>query len=857
MKKILLLILLVLCSLPITSQVLVSGHIIDDEMKPISSVIVKRMRHKMLNYTMSDNNGMFSINAEIGDTLNFSILGFESQQIAVKRYSKPLTIKMNSGAIALEEVYVKSDKVYERGDTVSYLVSAFANSNDKSIGDVIAKIPGFDVDKTSGKISYGGKPISKFYIEGLDMLGGKYGVATNTLPQGEVGTVEVMRRHQPIRVLEDFTFTDDAAINIKMKDGVKSHWVTSWKMAGGYGNNTSGYGKGDKELWQLEGFGLRLKPKFQTMLTYKTNNTGLDISRESTSLYNFDESFDLQPKNFIALSSPAVSAIGREHSLFNRSHVATINVLNKLNEDTQINFQLVYNNEHAKAWGQYNTTYIRPNEHKVISNSKSWNEENNSLYALLKYEHNAAKSYLRNSLSGNMKWLSERLSETGTNQHFQCANIPVFDFKDNLYAIHRIGKTLLFLYSNNSIQNRPQYLDVDSTICQTLTQRFYSTDTYGKSGWKLGHFSLSMKIGIKGMLRYLNASANGLPDSLGVSTGKSHFGYIRFYATPQVEILMNDFKLTISTPFENAYYKYSMNNGKKRFSISPLVNLMWDVTSRISMSVNGNYTVSPVDFNRFYESYIMQDYITLNQGYKGYDVEKMKTLGYVFNYRNALKGTHLSASVTRQISEIPYTTMQKFIGNYIIWGITPQKTQNNSWQSTLTFQQGFRWMRGKFSLRGIYNHSEANVLQNSQLVQSEYNMLNTTASLIISPYRNMVLSYLLRYSYRDMKNECSDDKTAFCNWQHELSIVVPVNKFRLSIYGDYYHNKIAVGQYKDVFMGNCKFNLNLKHIDSELKVNNIFNKKTYAYSTVANMMTMQNITALRGREIMLSLIYKP
>ena len=167
MKKILLLILLVLCSLPITSQVLVSGHIIDDEMKPISSVIVKRMRHKMLNYTMSDNNGMFSINAEIGDTLNFSILGFESQQIAVKRYSKPLTIKMKSGAISLEEVYVKSDKVHERGDTVSYLVSAFANSNDKSIGDVIAKIPGFDVDKTSGKIFYGGKPISKFYIEGL------------------------------------------------------------------------------------------------------------------------------------------------------------------------------------------------------------------------------------------------------------------------------------------------------------------------------------------------------------------------------------------------------------------------------------------------------------------------------------------------------------------------------------------------------------------------------------------------------------------------------------------------------------------------------------------------------------------
>ena len=42
-----------------------------------------------------------------------------------------------------------------------------------------------------------------------------------------------------------------------------------------------------------------------------------------------------------------------------------------------------------------------------------------------------------------------------------------------------------------------------------------------------------------------------------------------------------------------------------------------------------------------------------------------------------------------------------------------------------------------------------------------------------------------------------------------------------------------------------------------MKVSNLLNNKSYSYSTVANMMTMQSITALRGREIMLSLIYKP
>ena len=172
MKKILLLIICVLLRLQISAQVAVTGHVVDDENKPLASVIIKRFsaQHKMRGYATSNHDGEFLINAEVGDSLTFSMLGFQEAHIAVKSKMQPLTVKMSSGAIELKEVSVKSDKVHERGDTVSYLVGAFANSNDRSIGDVIAKMPGFDVDKSSGKISYEGKPISKFYIEGLDML---------------------------------------------------------------------------------------------------------------------------------------------------------------------------------------------------------------------------------------------------------------------------------------------------------------------------------------------------------------------------------------------------------------------------------------------------------------------------------------------------------------------------------------------------------------------------------------------------------------------------------------------------------------------------------------------------------------
>ena len=49
----------------------------------------------------------------------------------------------------------------------------------------------------------------------MNLMGGKYGLATKSLPQDDVATVEVMKHHQPIRVLDDFTYSDDNAINIK------------------------------------------------------------------------------------------------------------------------------------------------------------------------------------------------------------------------------------------------------------------------------------------------------------------------------------------------------------------------------------------------------------------------------------------------------------------------------------------------------------------------------------------------------------------------------------------------------------------------------------------------------------------
>ena len=378
MKRHLIIMLCSLFPLVAMAQMRITGTVTDKNGDPLTGAIIQvrsNSTNKMIRFGKTDSKGSFSIEAATDSYLEVSMLGFKKQRIDNLSNEKPVKIVMKEEAVALKEVTVKASKVREHGDTLTYNVATFADQNDRNIGDVLARIPGFEVNKQSGQILYEGKPISKFYIEGLDMLGDKYGIATNSLPQVDVGSVQVMRNHQPIRVLEDFTYTDEAAVNIRMKEGAKSHWVTSFNGGAGISSHTG--------LWKFEGFGLR-------------------FSKETTSLFNFD---DLESRSdYIQLSPPTTPNLAENRTLFNRSHAVTLNTLKRFNESSQMNVQIIYNNNRETAEGDRRTEYFLPDGNRIIDNRKEYLQKNNGLYALVKYERNSTNQYLKNSLSGDFTW---------------------------------------------------------------------------------------------------------------------------------------------------------------------------------------------------------------------------------------------------------------------------------------------------------------------------------------------------------------------------------------------------------------------------------------------------------------------
>ena len=140
-------------------------------------------------------------------------MGYRTYSAPLVLDGNPIVIRMEEGSFQLQEITVKADRIRESGDTITYNVGSFAQKQDRSIGDVLKRMPGIDVAK-NGKIQYQGIDINKFYIEGNDLLGGKYGIATNGIAYDDIGAVEVMENHQPMQVLRGLSFSDQAAINL-------------------------------------------------------------------------------------------------------------------------------------------------------------------------------------------------------------------------------------------------------------------------------------------------------------------------------------------------------------------------------------------------------------------------------------------------------------------------------------------------------------------------------------------------------------------------------------------------------------------------------------------------------------------
>lgn len=233
MKTTVLLLLMTLLCLSVNAQtqkVSFEGEVRDSENLPIEFANVMALdtvKNTIAAFAVTNAKGMFRLSLEDGKPyrIKVSFVGFEpfDEVIRVEDTSDaPLLLKLKPQATTVDGVEVVQElPVMISGDTITYKTDAFTDQTERKLGDVLEKLPGFEVDE-NGEIKVQGKKVDKVLVEGKEFFEGDSKMATQNLPANAIDKVQVLRNFNDVGPMRGLDNSERIALNVQLKEDKKN-----------------------------------------------------------------------------------------------------------------------------------------------------------------------------------------------------------------------------------------------------------------------------------------------------------------------------------------------------------------------------------------------------------------------------------------------------------------------------------------------------------------------------------------------------------------------------------------------------------------------------------------------------------
>lgn len=907
MKRHLLLLLIATFSHFLSAQTVIQGTVLDEQGKAaeVFVTVSPKGSGSILAFADADAKGQYRLEFKTeADSVTVSVsgLGNTNQAKVVANRSQKLNFTVKEEATELKEVSVKAQKIRQDGDTISYLVGAYQEQGDRVIGDVLKRMPGIEV-ADNGSIKYNGKAIKKFYVEEMDLLQGRYGLATNNINASDVASVQVLENHQPVKMLQGKELTDDVAINLKLKDSAKGTVAINTMLGGGV-QQAGGWGFGSRPLdsdnttigqnplWTGELVGMYFAKYRQNMTLYKGNNTGDDVSKELTEHYSGVNSVMLFPFCPTSAILPSGSGLPQKRTFDNHSHILTMNHLEKFKNDHEVGVNVAYHNDNIRQDGNSVSNRFISDDSRLLTQETLASETKiNNLNIQAHYTKNAFDGFMNNVLKFDTNWNSDRVdgmtsSESiGTmpmnygsehvRQHF---DRPELSISNTFNTIKNIGKNSINLHFSAGYAQRPNTLnaEIDSlqegvqiTHTQDVTSRHiagrFNTDYNLHVGdYFTFSYGINASANLHGIVTDLygssNLSVSMLPESL-----QNNLWYNTYSAVLSQSYKYEKRNISITLGLPLALYSQSLDDriGDNEHSYThllfyPSMNMWWDITRDLSLTSSASYSKTVGDPGGIYSGYIMSNYRTFQRSY----VEQLsETKNYGANaslrYRNALQALFASIGFNFRRSHDNQIYGYNYDGGTSIIQAVNQPTVADSYSVNGEASKGFDFLRSTVRVFGGYNLSKSERLIADNLYQFNAQSLSFGGSLSFSPFDWIGIVYSCGFANsRSYTQGHEDASTSVRSNTQRLSMsIYPTKKLTLTLSAeDNYNNLTDTNSH--AWFGDAKAKLKLKLVDLELQLNNLFDQRQYTRVNYSGLDIYTQTSQLRPRNIVATVRFK-
>ncbi|MGB2305101.1 MAG: carboxypeptidase-like regulatory domain-containing protein [Flavobacteriaceae bacterium] len=355
------------------AQVELKGKVLDTLQSPLESasvVAINKVTNALDAYTMTDDLGLFSLNLKQNTKYKIQVSYFGLQTINDSLSTQTTSMKRDytlRADIELDEVVVKIP-VLIRGDTLIYDADSYKNGTERKLEDIIAKLPGVDINDT-GQIEVEGKVVNKLMVNGKDFFDGDTKIATKNIPSSTVDKIQVLKNFGEVGQLKGVRNNqNNVAINIKLKEGKESFW---------FGNITSGGGNSPTEnryLFQPKLF--YYSPKYTINFIGDLNNIG-EVALSRRDLRGFGGGFrppSSQSGTNINLGDNSLNFLTDQNDAFNiENKLATANFSYSPNENLDLSGFLIFNSNKtiskANSFIQYTDAVLQIPDEQIDQSS--------------------------------------------------------------------------------------------------------------------------------------------------------------------------------------------------------------------------------------------------------------------------------------------------------------------------------------------------------------------------------------------------------------------------------------------------------------------------------------------------------
>lgn len=821
-----------------------SGTLNDAETRnPLEAVMISVLRENtMIDYTFTDAQGQYSLFWKHTGTLqiSFSMLGYKREMRHVST-AGILNVSLQSESIRLKEVQIRPGRISTRKDTVRYDLAEFASSRDTHIKDVLKKLPGVEVEE-SGQVKYKGKPIDHFLVEGMDVTGGRYNQINNNLNAKAVKVAEIMENYQSVKALKGKINTEEVALNLKLDPAARDQWIVNSALGAGWND--------ENLLWDASVNALQLGKGNQSVYSYKTNNNGTDLSREQTVLTN-SSSQEIPLRNF--LEQPGINApLDQKRLLFNETYTLNANRMYKWNDEQSLRLQADYTHNQISQQRENSQIYYRPDDTLRIDESYHYRLLTDAAHLEANYEDNNTRHYLAN------RFLVEGEFNRGTSPELQQIIRTSQLTARNLFSFIRNGEKSTWKFNSAT-----QYAYIPSSLSLSGGESRYEqqslyTDNKGSYLKKYNGFTRQYTAGMQG--EWAKVSIHPAPSSDRSSFSPSN---LSIYLSPFFQLERNKWLANLSLPLKFKRY-FAQQHSLLLFN--PTIYLRYQLDYHWKFSLYGGLNSSAGDITDLCPHTYQTDYRTWRNSNELFPVGNNQLYNLYGEYKNTVQEFFITATLAYQRTHYNTLNEQYLSEDAIVYTRRRYNNHADNWSLLSTISKGFfDWnLKASLSLQLSRNTgkqltntsntasyaSQTETSGNSLLQNYRYDYLKIEPKLIWSPIEAFETEYHATIGYGSTKIGRDTHLTPLLDFVQRLHLTLTVGSVDFRLSGEYYRNDLGGDIHLNTVLTDAALIYKVKKWRLEAGVNNLFNKKEYAYTIYSATQISTSRLNIRPREVM-------